>query len=186
MTLTKLLLKKPNQEQLQKVAELDQMCLQGLWSLKSYQKELESPNSSLIVLALRQGEREQIIGSACFWAILEEAHITVIAVHPEYQSQGLGKLLLYGVLRDAVARNLERATLEVRDGNVIALSLYEKFGFKVAGHRKGYYQKTGEDALILWRSGLHYPEFKLSLAEWCGEISDRLSRKGWVWEDTES
>jgi ribosomal-protein-alanine N-acetyltransferase len=184
MTLTKLLLKKPNQEQLEKVVELDQMCLQGLWSLNSYQKELESPNSSLIVLALHQENREQIIGSACFWAILEEAHITVITVHPEYQSQGLGKLLLYRILRDAVARNLERATLEVRDTNIIALSLYEKFGFKVAGRRKGYYQKTGEDALILWLSGLQYPEFKHSLTEWTREIRARLSGKGWVWEDT--
>jgi ribosomal-protein-alanine N-acetyltransferase len=108
----------------------------------------------------------------------------VITVHPEYQSQGLGKLLLYGILRDAVARNLERATLEVRDTNIIALSLYEKFGFKVAGRRKGYYQKTGEDALILWLSGLQYPEFKHSLTEWTREIRARLSGKGWVWEDT--
>lgn len=182
MTLTKLSLKKPNLEQLTRVVELDRICLDGLWSLPSYQRELESPNSSLVVLALPDRDPAKIIGCGCFWAILEEAHITILAVHPDYQGQGLGQLLLYGLMADAVRRQLERATLEVKASNTVALSLYEKFGFKVAGRRKGYYQKTGEDALILWRSDLHRPEFEQTLAQWRREIGDRLLAHNWAWE----
>jgi ribosomal protein S18 acetylase RimI-like enzyme len=73
---------------------------------------------------------------ACFWAILEEAHITLLAIYPDYQRQGLGKLLLYKLLEKAVQRQLERATLEVRVSNQSAIALYEHFGFRVAGERK--------------------------------------------------
>ncbi|MGK7887530.1 MAG: ribosomal protein S18-alanine N-acetyltransferase, partial [Crocosphaera sp.] len=107
--------------------------------------------------------------------ILEEAHITLLMISPEYQGQGLGQLLLYGLLRDAVNRNLERATLEVRVSNKPALCLYQKFGFEVAGKRKGYYQTTGEDALVLWRKGLQYPEFEQDLYIWKQQIDDRLT-----------
>jgi len=180
MTLSKLSLKKPDLENLEAVVELDKLCLDGLWSLKGYQRELESPSSSLVVLTLP--ESEKIIGCGCFWAILEEAHITIMAIHPDYQGQGLGKLLLYGLMENAVRRALERATLEVKASNTIALSLYEKFGFQIAGRRKGYYEKTGEDALILWLSGLEKPQFSLILQKWHQEISDRLLVNNWTWE----
>jgi ribosomal-protein-alanine N-acetyltransferase len=57
-----------------------------------------------------------------------------------------------------------------------AISLYQKFGFQEAGRRRGYYEDTGEDALIFWRGGLHHPEFEEDLAKWEGEIRDRLQR----------
>jgi ribosomal-protein-alanine N-acetyltransferase len=161
MSLLKLQLKPPTTEQLPHLCALDQICLGGIWTLEGYQRELQSPNSTLLVLSLpaKNGQEESIIGCGCFWAILEEAHLTLLAVHPEYQGQGLGQLLLYTLLKNAQERGLERATLEVRASNQEALSLYKKFGFKIAGRRKGYYQKTGEDALILWRGDLHYPDF---------------------------
>jgi ribosomal-protein-alanine N-acetyltransferase len=85
-------------------------------------------------------------------------------------------------MENAVRRALERATLEVKASNTIALSLYEKFGFQIAGRRKGYYEKTGEDALILWLSGLEKPQFSLILQKWHQEISDRLLVNNWTWE----
>ena len=116
-----------------------------------------------------------MVGFGCFWRILEEAHITLLMVHPSYRKRGLGQLLLFSLLREAVKCKLERATLEVRASNQAALSLYQKFGFKVAGRRKGYYQQTGEDALILWRGDLAKPEFGQELAIWQQQIRDRLS-----------
>lgn len=172
-------------EHLPQIVELDQICLGGLWTIDGYKRELDSPNSSLLSLSIPLNiNSDKIIGCGCFWAILEEAHITLIAIHPDYQGQGLGQFLLYALLKDAVIRQLERATLEVRVSNQAALSLYEKFGFKIAGRRKGYYQQTGEDALILWRGDLHKPQFNEQLQIWEKEISDRLQEHFQVYSNS--
>ncbi|HEY9851732.1 MAG TPA: ribosomal protein S18-alanine N-acetyltransferase, partial [Leptolyngbyaceae cyanobacterium] len=120
-----------------------------------------------------------ILGLGCLWAILEEAHITIVAVHPNYRRQGLGQALLLYLLSSAKQRGLERATLEVKVSNQAALSMYEKYGFRVAGRRRGYYQDTGEDALILWLSGIQYPEFAKNLARWSKQIQFCLTSFGW-------
>jgi len=166
-------------EHLEAAAALDALCLGGLWSLDGYQRELDSPNSDLLSLRFNRATASPLIGLGCFWAILEEAHITLLAIHPDYQRQGLGQLLLLALLQRAAARGLERSTLEVRDRNQPALNLYAKFGFQVAGRRRGYYQATSEDALILWRSGLQQPSFARELTAWHGEIERRLGDRGW-------
>jgi ribosomal-protein-alanine N-acetyltransferase len=107
---------------------------------------------------------QTLIGLGCLWAILEEAHITILAIDPRFQGRGLGQALLWALLKSACDRQLERATLEVRASNLVALSLYKKFGFKEAGRRKRYYADTGEDAVIMWRSGIEKPEFQQYLA----------------------
>lgn len=122
-----------------------------------------------------------LIGIGCLWAILEEAHITILAIDPRFQGQGLGQALLWALLKSANRRQLERATLEVRVSNLVALSLYHKFGFKEAGRRKRYYADTGEDAAILWRSGIEKPEFQQYLANEKVKICDRLQQKKWHW-----
>lgn len=120
-----------------------------------------------------------LLGMGCFWAILDEAHITLLAVHPHYQHQGLGQAMLLALMAEACDRGLERATLEVRASNVPALSLYRKFGFKIAGRRRGYYKDTNEDALILWRGDLQDPQFQTALANWYQSVGDRLQASGW-------
>ena len=158
MTSLSVKLHRPQVTDLDDLVALDQTCLGGLWTKDGYQRELESPNSHFWVLSL--DVTQTIIGCGCFWEILEEAHITLLMIDPQYQGQGLGQLLLHSLLRDAVSRNLQRATLEVRVSNQPALCLYQKFGFQVAGQRKGYYKTTGEDALVLWRSGLQTSQFQ--------------------------
>lgn len=198
MTLTKISLNYLKTAQIPQVVELDNLYLGGLWSEDSYRKEIESPNSTLLALFFTdsplppfnndpfnegesRGDEEScvIIGYGCLWSILEEAHITMLLIDPDYQGQGLGQLLLYSLLEDAVKRGLERATLEVRANNQVALSLYEKFGFKIAGRRKNYYAQTREDALILWRSHLNDPEFQRSLEHWQEKINAKLAQHNW-------
>ena len=145
----------------------------GILNSKSLSIESSSPatpNSKLT---------PTLIGLGCLWAILEEAHITILAIHPRFQGQGLGQVLLWTLLKKAHYRQLERATLEVRESNVVAVSLYKKFGFKEAGRRKRYYEDTGEDALVMWRSGLEKPEFQQYLAVEKVQICDRLHQKNW-------
>ena len=88
-----------------------------------------------------------------FWQILEEAHITLLAIDPPFRNQGLGKYLLSALLDTACQQQLERATLEVRASNLAAIHLYQQFGFQIAGRRKRYYPDQ-EDALILWLNRL--------------------------------
>lgn len=184
------------EHQLTAVVELDQKCLGGMWKIDGYRREIHSPNSDLLIWKRETANQTQeqtgkfkistieldeseeplpdVVGLGCSWAILEEAHITILAVHPNYQSQGLGQALLFALLVSAWERKLERATLEVRVSNQAAIKLYEKFGFQEAGRRKRYYQDTGEDALILWRSRLHNPEFEQTLTQWYQQICSRL------------
>ena len=171
---------------------LDELCLGGIWTLEGYRQELDRPSSDLLVLCipdsgasrfaetLAKSDRPAVIGVGCLWSILEEAHITLLGIHPDYCRQGLGQTMLYALLYRAWQRHLEWATLELRSSNEPALSLYRKFGFELVGRRKGYYQETGEDALILWRSGFQKPEFEATLAAWAREIRDRRAASGWV------
>lgn len=184
-------------EHLNSAVELDRLCFGGLWTLEGYGRELGSPNSDLLGLWAWETEDCEsaqnlagtgapplqipptLIGLGCLWAILEEAHITILAIHPRFQGQGLGQALLWALLKKAHYRQLERATLEVRESNLAAVSLYKKFGFKEAGRRKRYYEDTGEDALIMWRSGIDKPAFQLYLAVDKVQICDRLRQKNW-------
>lgn len=164
-------------QMLDAVVALDQISFGGLWTRSGYQRELDSPNSDLLGLFIPLPDRLLAIG--CLWAILEEAHITILAVHPDYQRQGLGQAMLIALLMAAQQRALERATLEVRASNQSALSLYQKFGFELAGRRRLYYQDTGEDALILWRSGLQHPKFSQDLVHLQHHVCAHLRTAGW-------
>jgi ribosomal-protein-alanine N-acetyltransferase len=94
-------------------------------------------------------EREHVVGYVCLWEIGDEVHVTNIAVHPDSRRRGLGRMLLSSILDDARRRQLRVVGLEVRPSNQEALGLYDSFGFKVVGRRKGYYYDTGEDALVM-------------------------------------
>jgi [ribosomal protein S18]-alanine N-acetyltransferase len=113
------------------------------------------------------------------WAIADEAHITLLAVHPDYRRQGLGQALLIEMLASAWRRELNWATLEVRVSNQTAIALYQQFGFQEAGRRKRYYQDNDEDALILWRNGLRHPDFAQGLRQWRRTTGQRLQQSGW-------
>jgi [ribosomal protein S18]-alanine N-acetyltransferase len=173
----KLVLVEVTKELLPQIHTIDRTCLGGLWSLEAYEREVCSPNSYLVGL---MSSDNVILGFGCLWSILEEAHITILAVRPEYQRQGLGSYLVWGLLKAAHDRKLEWATLEVRASNLAAIALYQKFGFTEIGRRRNYYQVTGEDALILWCKGTHTTEFQASLQIWEQDIIKILTNKGWI------
>lgn len=151
MVLDKINIRDLTEKELTQVLELDQLCFGGLWSFDGYKREIESPNSSLLIITIDVNNHEKVIGLGCFWSIVDEAHITILAIYPDFQGQGLSTLLLSKLLEEAQNKNLTRATLEVGENNNKAINLYKKFGFHEAGRRKKYYKKTGEDALILWK-----------------------------------
>ena len=159
-------LKPLTQSELPEALKLDHLCFGGLWTLEGYQRELESSNSDLLGL----------------WISPTSSQPTKIAQTPiaEFRQQGLGQTMLIALLTYAVNRQLERATLEVRSSNHSAISLYQKYGFQPAGCRRRYYQDTGEDALILWKNGLHFSEFHTKLHNWQSQIQTHLTQKNWL------
>ena len=167
----------------EEVTVLDRLCLGGLWTAEGYLREVNSPNSSLLTLNLteQRDRKRQIVGIGCLWSILEEAHITLLGIHPECQQQGFGSLLLLSLLQDAIARKLAWATLEVNANNAKAINLYKKFGFEIIGKRKGYYQSTGEDALVLWLKKIQESDFETALAQWQQSLEMKLGNNNYYW-----
>jgi [ribosomal protein S18]-alanine N-acetyltransferase len=155
-------------DRIEAIVSLDRLCFGGLWSIDSYRRELTNDNSHFLgvfVDPALEPATSGLIGFGCFWAILDEAHITLLGIHPDYQRQGLGAMLLCALLEKARSIEMARATLEVRASNAGAIHLYEKYGFQTVGRRKKYYQDTGEDGVIMWRGGLLHPNFTLDKDE---------------------
>lgn len=165
--------------------ELDQACFRGLWSKAGYQREIDSPNSDLLILEADRSPTllpSRVVGIGCLWAILDEAHITLLGIAPTYRRQGLGQWLLLQLLSHASIRGLTHATLEVRQSNHSAQALYQGFGFQVAGERRRYYA-DGENALILWRRGLQENVFRNGLKVWTEQLAEKLSQHDWQIEN---
>ena len=117
-----------------------------------YLAELENTGVSYCFLARNDGH--EAVGFCSFWRVLDELHINNLAVLPEERRAGIGSALLQFVLNEGAALGARRATLEVRRSNQLARLMYERFGFTVAGVRRGYYTKPVEDALVLWHENL--------------------------------
>ena len=90
-----------------------------------------------------------VAGYLCLWEVADELHITNVAVRPSLRRHGVARALLGSVLDDGRRRGFKVVVLEVRPSNRHALTLYESFGFRVVGRRRGYYYDTGEDALVM-------------------------------------
>ena len=185
MQLSAIKIKPLEAKQLNEVLELDRLSLGGIWTLKQYQRELSLANSRLLAIlpwariAARESEQlPSILGFGGWRAIANEAKITILAIHPDYQGMGLGQLLLLTLLKEASQQGLKHARLEVRESNQSAQSLYQKFGFKIVQKLPNYYHQFKEDALMLYCGYLNQPQFKQNLAIWQQQIERKLSKYG--------
>lgn len=127
------------------------------WSKDSFMSELSNDLAKYFSVFNMEGV---LIGYCGCWQILEEAHITNIALSPEYRRRHIGEALLTTIIDECYRNMAKYITLEVRVGNKPAIALYEKYGFKSLGVRKGYYQDNNEDALIMWTENIFYDKFK--------------------------
>ena len=127
------------------------------WSKDSFMSELANELAKYFCVF----DGDKLIAYCGCWQILEEAHITNIAVTPEYRQKHVGEALLTTIIEECYKNMAKYITLEVRVGNKPAIGLYEKYGFKSLGTRKGYYQDNNEDALIMWTENIFYDKFKL-------------------------
>ena len=121
------------------------------WSRSAFEEELVKNRLARYLVAL---DADSIVGYAGTWLVINEAHVTNVAVHAGRRREGIGRLLMEALMQMARDAGMESMTLEVRVSNEAAKTLYQQLGFVSAGVRKNYYSETKEDALILWREQL--------------------------------
>lgn len=133
-------------EDLPQVIEIDRASFAMPWSDRTYRYELTRNQAAELFVAEREGT---IIGYIGTWQIIDECHISTLAVDTRHRRQGIAKSLIEHALRRAVAKGISTATLEVRVTNEAAIDLYRQFEFEITGRRRSYYRDNGEDAYIM-------------------------------------
>lgn len=136
-------------EQLDKVIAIEKASFSTPWTKNAFNYELQFNDCAHYIVV--NYKNISLAGYAGMWVILDEAHITNLAVHKEYRGCGLGMALMYEMIRRSILLGAERMTLEVRPSNCHALSLYKRLGFNEKGIRKKYYTDNQEDAIIMWK-----------------------------------
>ncbi len=143
-----------SEEHLDQVSDIEKQCYKTPWSRHSFFYEAVENKCGRYIVALWQDEcgLSEVIGYAGMWILLDEAHITNVAVVPNWRGKRIAEMMLRYLLTLAMSEGVSAATLEVRPSNVSALKLYKRLGFVEMGRRKNYYEDDGiyEDALILW------------------------------------
>ncbi|MDR6120603.1 ribosomal protein S18-alanine N-acetyltransferase [Neobacillus drentensis] len=135
------------EEDIDQVLEVEHASFTTPWSREAFYNEIHN-NKFAVYIVLE--EENQIIGYCGTWVVIDEAHVTNVAIMPGYRGKKLGEALmtkLMSVARELGARSM---TLEVRVTNHVAQSLYRKLGFQNGGIRKNYYSDNQEDALVMW------------------------------------
>lgn len=131
------------------------------WSRESFYNELAN---KLAYYYCVKDEANKILGFIGLWHIIDEAHVTTLAVHPEYRKKQLAQILLIQAIEDCYKDMIKYITLEVRESNIPAIMLYEKFLFESIGMRKNYYQDNNENAIIMFTQNIWYDKFKNNFA----------------------
>lgn len=139
-----------NEDDLEEVVHISSVSLKESWSNDSFKKELSNPLAKYIVAKLNG----QIVGFAGVWVIVDEGHITNIAVHPDFRNKNIGSQLVKALISNCIKWGCVALTLEVRESNIAAQGLYTKFGFLQEGLRKNYYNDNKESAVIMWKHEL--------------------------------
>lgn len=135
-------------EYVDEVTVIDKLSFKIPWSRESFLRELETNDNAHYIVLFND---DKLIGYAGIWLILDEGHITNVAVHPAYRTQGAGTRLMDALIEICHKNNIISMTLEVRKSNTDALSLYKKYDFVEEGVRKFYYADNKEDAIIMWK-----------------------------------
>ncbi len=132
------------------------------WTREDFEKEMTQNTCARYLVAEVDGK---VVGFAGTWVVLDEGHITNVAVLKEYRGLGIGRKLTEGLMQYAANLGVTYATLEVRRSNEVAQNLYKSLGFQYVGLRKKYYEDNGEDAFIFCKIAMPEPEEDFEEAE---------------------
>ncbi|MBA3531008.1 MAG: ribosomal protein S18-alanine N-acetyltransferase [Ardenticatenales bacterium] len=179
------------------VMEIETVVHSAPWPASAYRHELEQNNLAHYIVVMPAPQQAQvpagirgrlrawlhrprrgrpILGYGGFWLMVGEAHISTIAVDPEWRGMGLGELLLLDLIERALDLEAEMVTLEVRISNVAAQNLYLKYQFENVGRRKRYYRDNNEDAYIMTASEVLSADYRVFLDEQWTRLQERFSQ----------
>jgi ribosomal-protein-alanine N-acetyltransferase len=133
------------------VARIERACFSTVWPSDAFYNELSTNKLAHYFVGRFEG---RIVAYGGLWVILEDSHVTTLAVDPEYRRRRFGEVLLRKLIDEAIERGAAWMTLEVRESNVVAQRLYRKYGFTTVTMRSGYYSDDNESALIMWAGSL--------------------------------
>ena len=160
---SQILITKMTTEDIENVVEIEKEAYgEHHWSKSSFYDEMQNNLAKYYSAKTLNGE---LVGYAGTWHILDEGHITTIAVKKSYMRRHIGEAIIVKILEDCYDSGIKYLTLEVRVSNAPAINLYSKYGFQSLGTRKGYYQDNNEDALIMWTENIFYDKFKTKFTE---------------------
>jgi ribosomal-protein-alanine N-acetyltransferase len=141
-------------DDIEAVCRIDRASFPTPWPERSYRFELTRNPAAQLFVAEQNGVAQEIIGYVGMWFIVDEVHISTLAVAPGFRRRGFGEKLLASALTFAASRCVNKTTLEVRVSNHSAIQLYRKYGFEIVGRRKAYYRSNREDAYIMALSSM--------------------------------
>jgi ribosomal-protein-alanine N-acetyltransferase len=152
------------------------------WSDDSFVQEMNNPIGRYYVLVekipdLSQStSTEKVVGYAGVWFIIDEAHVTTVAVQPEYRGNALGEVLFLHLLEQCYGISIKWVTLEVRASNYSAQNLYYKYGLQSVGLRPKYYQDNQEDAMIMTSPDISTEEYRTIYKKCKQQLTERLKQ----------
>lgn len=143
-----LIIRRAEERDVEEIAELEKICFNDPWSIESVRSDVLENKLSFYIVVEISGN---VAGYMGIWNILDEGHITNVAVDPRFRRKHIASAMMDVMLEVTGSAGIKKHTLEVRTGNIKAIKFYEKYGFKGTAIRPGYYEDNGEDALIMWR-----------------------------------
>lgn len=140
-------IEKMSREHLSEVASIEEMSFSLPWSLESLELMLTEQASALVAL-----EDGRVLGYVGMMCVLDEGQIINVAVHPDARRRGVGRSLMKAAEAYAKERGIVFLSLEVRESNIAARSLYSSLGWEEQGIRKGFYSHPVENACVMTKS----------------------------------
>jgi len=130
------------------VREIERLSFSNPWSDNTFRGEIQNTAISFPMVVVRR-PGEEVVGYVIYWRIRDDVQVNNIAVHPDCRGLGLGEAMMRFAIASSREAGATFITLEVRQSNTSALTLYRKLGFEIMGTRKNYYTKPDEDAYVM-------------------------------------
>lgn len=133
------------------VLRIEEQSFTTTWPANAFYQELHENKLAHYFVGKLEHE---VVAYGGIWVVLEDSHVTTIAVRPDMRGRRYGEIMLLRLLDEAIVYGASWMTLEVRETNTAAQALYRKYGFTTVSTRKGYYSDNSENALVMWAGNL--------------------------------
>lgn len=152
------------------VVRIERESFTTTWPANSFYNELTTNKLAHYFVGRIDGI---LVAYGGIWVVLEDSHITTIAVDPRFRNQRLGEALMLHLVNEAIERDAAWMTLEVRESNIAAQQLYRKYGFTTVTTRRGYYSDNSESALVMWAGNMRGDMFRSRIAALRAHFNER-------------